>query len=405
MKNFEQPHKHHQENKERQLNTEYTHISRELAAEHLLKIEPGMQHALNVCGQVFKDCKHPWCMIGSNALVLEADTGKKGKDLDVIFADQDFDIIENNFKKLEAAGQVSGLKITPMVNFENKPNGCLKISGFIKTGESSEEFEAFAQNIDPDKSPNGIINIGLDKHRVNIYQIPSLDGQEVEVNFLDKKGVEELYLKNLSNEFGLYKINGWLDKKFLNAKALQRLANLHNLGNSTEDILDKLDKLEKHSQPVIAAIDNIKTIWKEFKGLSKTGPGLVKSIGEENGFEDDRYRAEKATDIFTEKSTTDMERVTKFHSGAKEAYEAAKLSGNRKRHEEAIKEITNFQDDLIEMMDMYIAYQELTDNSKEEDFCIYAALPHLIEHFMLPVSRQLSNYKIMLEDNSKNLKE
>ena len=403
MTSFDSPKEIPKEESARELNTTYNTITPLIAAERLQKIEPGMQHALAVCGQVFKDCKYPWAMIGSNALVLEADTEKKGKDLDIIFADQDFDIIKDNFEKLVATGEVSELKVTPMVNFKNEPNGCLKISGLIKTGETSEEFEAFAQNIDPAKTPNGIINIGLDPHGVNIYEVPNLDGDTTQVNFLDKNGVEELYLKNLTNEFGLYQLQRWQDKKFLNAKALQRLANLHNLGNTTEDILDKLSKLKNPSPQITIASDNIKTIWKEFKGLEISGPGLIKTLGSQAGFKDDRYRSEKVTDRVTEQSVTDMENISEYKKLAEASYEVAYQATDKEIIKQTIKQIADYQDRLIDMFGIYSGYQELADKNQEEDFCVYAALPHLIEHFILPVTRQLANYKISLEDKSESI--
>lgn len=102
------------------LNTTYKEINQATATERLKKIEPDMQHALSNCGQVFKDCQYPWTMIGSNALVLEADTEKKGDDLDIIFADKDFDKVYENFQKLAAAGRVKDLKLTEMLNFKNE---------------------------------------------------------------------------------------------------------------------------------------------------------------------------------------------------------------------------------------------------------------------------------------------
>lgn len=264
-------------------------------------------------------------------------------------------------------------------------------------GNKAIVFEAFSQNIDPEKTPNGIINIGLDQHEVNIYDVPDLNGGSSKVNFLGKAGVEELYLKNLTNEFGLYDLNGWMNKKFLNAKALQRIANLSNLGNSIEEVIAKLDDIKPHTEQAKAAQETLRTLWKGFQSLPESGPGLIKEIGEKHGLVDNRYRTEKATDIITKETNLDMEKIGNSYTELESSYELALNSGNKEKLEETISQVDVTLRELADIRNKYEEYQKQANKENPEDFCVYAAMPRLKTYFTTPVIMRMINYRINLK--------
>ncbi len=383
----------------KQLHTTYQEIPAEVATDRLKKIPPEMQGALKVCGEVFQDCEYPWAMIGSNALVLEAETEKLGDDLDIIFAIQDFDQVYEKLEALEQAGTVEHLKVTEMKNLAGQANGCFKLSGQMKSGERLIDFEAFGQNIDPEKNKNGLVNIGLDEHQVNVYQIPDAKGETAAVNMMDKAGVEKLYFQNLLNEFGLYDLEGWNNRGFLNSKAIQRIANLQNLGNSPEKIVGALPEVGVKTEKAEQAKEVISHLWEGIKGGEYKGPGLTRTLGEKLNLPDNRYRPEKVVDFITKETGAQMKSISEIGKQAEAMEKAAENSLDPK----ALAEYDGFLKakigEVAAIRDRYQEYLGMTSSQDAEaDFAPYAALIRLKDYFAQPALADLVVRKIRTEE-------
>lgn len=389
----------------RKLHTTYQEIPDALAQERLKKIPPEMQNALNVCGQAFKDCEYPWAMIGSNALVLEAETEKLGDDLDIIFGIQDFAKVYEKMEGLEKDGVVEHLKVTEMKSFAGQPSGCFKLSGQIKSGERMIDFEAFGQNIDPEKTANGLVNIGLDDHGVNVYQIPAASGEKTAVNMIDKQGVEKLYFQNLLNEFSLYDLEGWNNRGFLNSKAIQRIANLQNLGNSPEKIVGVLPEVKVKTETAAQAKEVIGNLWTGIKEGQYKGPGLTKSLGEKLNLPDNRYRAEKVVDFITKETGRQMKEISEAALLAEEKEKEALESLNPKSLEDYNQLLKEKILQVAQVRDNYQEYLNMVNSeAAEEDFAPYAALIRLKDYFAQPALAKLLVKKIAVEEKILSLK-
>lgn len=388
----------------RNLNTTYQEVPEKEAEIRLKKIPAEMQQALNVCGRVFKNCEYPWAMIGSNALVLEANTEKKGDDLDIIFAIQDLPVIYQKLESLEAAGLVSNFKVTEMQDLSGEPNSCFKLSGQVQTSERLIDFEAFAQNIDPEKSSNGLINIGLDKHKVNIYQIPDTEGEVAPVNMIDKEGVEKLYKQNFLNEFGLFELEGWQNRGFLNNKSIQRLANLQNLGYTPDQIIVLLAETEVKTEEATEAKRAISNLFNKFKKGNYQGSGLTESLGDKLDIPDNYHRHEKVVDFITKETSRQMQTISEIVNLAAEKEKLA-LSADQGNLEEYYSFLESQVLQLASIRDQYHDYLSLCSNEDvNQDFALFAALSRLKDYFAQPALNQLLVKRLAVEEKLISLK-
>jgi hypothetical protein len=374
-------------------NTIYKKITPALAKERLQKLRPEILAALGICGRVFSDCLQPWAIIGSNALILAADTQKAGDDIDIIFADGDYDKILDDFQKLETAAQIEDLKLTNMVNFKNDKNGCRRICGLVRKGDKTVSFEAYSQNTDAAKIPNGIINLGLEKETINIYPFSDADGK-TSLNFLGRDGVEELYFKNLLNEFSLYDLNGWLNKKFLKPKALERLSDLISLGLTIQDVINRLDGINAGTEIGLNSKKALKNLWEKFSSLPLNGTGLLRTFGDRLELKDDRYRLEKIASFLTKEIAGDLEVATLSYKMARINYKIALRSDRQEDIKRASRKINSRLHALGAQRSKYAAYKRLANNEVENDFCLYAALSRLEAYFFTPIVQQVLSFKI-----------
>lgn len=317
------------------------------------QLSPNMKEALLCVGKIFKDAKStcPWAIHGSTALVLEGETSKQPVDIDLAFGKPDFENVFAEFKNLEQKNLVRKLKTEEMKNFKDEVNGCTKIFAEIKTGENPEtwiEVEAFAQNVDPKKSKNGITNPGLEKTGINVY-----DKENIEINFADREENFKFYLQVAYIELQKYQ----LDNRFLHVvknKFPQRLQNLISIikreereefeiklknGETTEEnkpsvenitdenidrLIEEFVKYNSRNEALqlsdvehakIDPVEVMKTRFNEFKNQRESGINLENKgfIHQkiENKNSDPNYTRENAIDELTFENLEDIENIAK----------------------------------------------------------------------------------------------
>ncbi len=205
-------------------------------------------------GTIFKNAhpKNLWEITGSAASFVEGQTTDHPADIDVIFAEPDYEKVLAEFQKLQIEGKIQDLKVVDMENFKNEKNGCKKIFARILTSSGKLiEVEAFAQNVDPLKPKNGINNPGLESTDINIYE-----KNNIEINFSDREGIYKFYLQVAYIEFQKYQIDDRCLTKIKNKfpLRLQKLISLI-LGEKFEKKVDS-DQLTKDQRPNIEIISD-----------------------------------------------------------------------------------------------------------------------------------------------------
>ncbi|PIT94843.1 hypothetical protein COT98_01935 [Candidatus Falkowbacteria bacterium CG10_big_fil_rev_8_21_14_0_10_39_9] len=386
------------------------------------KISPDMKEAIStICSQVFNKCQYPYALIGSNCYIPHTEHSEKiPDDLDVVFGIQDRDNVYVELQKMAADNQIKDLSMEELQKFGKEKNGCFKIHCLIKTENGYKEMEAFAQNMNSevmdnenkinDTKLNGIINLGAEKQTIEVVLVNG-----AKVNIGSEKTAEELYLKNTANEFALYNLNGWDHKGSLNPKALQRIFNLINLdGQKFEDSIDLMIKNITRYKPVTdearVAQESLQHLWAKFKTLEvnhrngEKKEGLVNHLIKVNGIKfdttDDRENkilsTEKAVDIITQKTKEDMVLMsTNFE-------EYKKLLENKGSAPAEL--ITNIDNQILSLSTIskeYKKYLSLVNKDDKNDFCVYAAIPQLRDHFILPILTKLNRDRMKLEKNKK----
>jgi|GEM_PF-1844880 len=403
------------------------------------KISPPMKEAVaTVCSHVFNKNKYPYTLFGSNCYIPHTEySAKIPDDLDIIFGIKDLgielkDIAEETgpdgktitkvmkygegayaeLLKLQEQGLVKDLSAQELRRFGREKNGCVKLHCFIKNSTGWTEMEAFAQHmhdevVNQGKNRNGIVNLGLDRERVEVVDI---DG--VKVNIGDEKVAEELYLKNIVNEFALYDLNGWEKKGFINAKALQRIFNIINLDgqkfeDSIDQMIDKLDKIEPATEESKNARDSLRGLWDKFKTLPKNDTGLVKHLTEKTGLaiqaENERENkilaTEEAVDTITMETKKDMEdmsgRYQSLEKTCREALDAKQA--NPGQYQAAVTAIDQEIKNLSAVGAKYKGYLSQVNSADKNDFCVYAAMPRLRNQFILPIIMRLMKNRRDLE--------
>jgi hypothetical protein len=407
------------------------------------KISPSMKEAVaTVCSNVFNKNKYPYALIGSNCYIPHTEYSKKiPDDLDVVFGIKDLgidlkDIAEEQgpdgrtttkvmrysdgayaeLAKMQEQGLIKNLGVEEQRRFGKEKNGCIKVHCFIKTSDGWKEMEAFAQNMHDEianegKKKNGIINLGADQERLEV-----VDVNGVKVNIGDEKLAEELYLKNIVNEFGLYNLNGWEKKGSINAKALQRIFNVINLDSqkfedSIDQLIEKIGTIESPTEEAKDAQASLAGLWNKFKSLKEKGPGLVNHLMEKNDLKinaaNDREQkilaTEKAVDIITAETREDMknmsDRYTRLEKNCREILDAAESSPEKYR--EAIEAIDQEVENLSAVGMKYKKYLHKVNSADKNDFCVYAAMPRLRNQFIRPLITRLMENRRDLKDKLK----
>jgi hypothetical protein len=274
-------------------------------------------------------------------------------------------------------------------------------------------MEAFAQNmhdevVNQGKDTNGLINLGVDKHRVEVVVVNG-----VKVNIANEKTVEELYLKNIVNEFALYDLNGWEKKGSVSAKALQRIFNVINLDSqrfedSINQIIENIKNIDPPTPEAEIAQKSLRNLWTQFKALPAEGTGLVKYLMTENNINietnDNRERkvlsTEAAVDIITIETKKDMQDMSDRYQDLEKKCQEALLNSPEKS-QEAIEAI----DAEIKLLSItglkYKNYLNQVNSADKNDFCVYAAMPQLRNHFILPIITRLMKNRKDLKDKIK----
>jgi len=384
------------------------------------KISPDMKEAIaTVAGKVFNNCKYPYALIGSNCYVPHTEYSEKiPDDLDVIFGIKDKDEVYAELMKMQAEGSVKELSMTELHKFGKEKNGCFKIHCFIKTSTGYKEMEAFAQHMQDEvvnegKNTNGVINLGVDQQAVEVVDVGG-----VKVNIGNEKMAEELYLKNTINEFALYDLNGWENRGILNAKALQRIFNIINLDSqkfedSIELMIENIGKIKPQTEQAKIAQESIKHLWEKFKSLPKTkDEGLVNHLMETNNIklndgmdnhEKKIISTEKAVDIITAETKADMTQMSDnydvLHGNC-----AAVLNNPKSSPEEINKAIDKIGTEVksLRQIDLkYKNYLNQVNSADKNDFCVYAAMPQLINNFILPIVTRLMKQRRDLKQKIK----
>jgi hypothetical protein len=396
------------------------------------KINPEMQSAISlVAERVFNKCRLPYALIGSNCYVPHTEySGKIPDDLDVVFGINDLgfdpkDIDDQNHRvknygpgvysdllELENQGLVKGLKVEELTKYGGEKNGCVKVKCLIKTAGRFIEMEAFAQHMQSEIAAgekfNGIINLGAEKQTIEV-----IDLNGTKVNIGSEATAEELYLKNIVNEFALYDLNGWENRSYLNAKALQRIFNVTNLDHenfesSIDKIIATIGEIDPPTPEAKTAQTVLQNLWQEFKSTEHLqGPGLVNyllqknqiDIKSQNETENKILSTEKAVDLITTETQTDMKYIGDKYSASKTAAEAI-LDSPVKSPEMIKAAIDKIKTDVQELFGLgrkYKDYSQQVDSASRRDFCVYAAIPRLRNYFIKPVIVKLEALAEKLE--------
>ncbi|MEI7452121.1 MAG: hypothetical protein WCK37_02825 [Candidatus Falkowbacteria bacterium] len=382
------------------------------------QISPRMKDAMSTVGGVFNQCKSPYALIGSNCYIPHTKYSQKiPDDLDVIFGVQDLgfkpeDVDANGqvtkfdsnsvYGRLAAMDNVEIVEVKEMTRFGKEKNGCFKIKAKIKTASGeSVEMEAFAQHmqseIDEGQNTNGLINLGIDKQGLEV-----VDCNGVKVNIGNEDMAEELYLKNIMNEFPLYNLNGWENKGCLNAKALQRIFNVINLDHenfesSIDDIITNIGKLKPPTEAARQAQVVLSELWVEFKAAKHfDGAGLVDHLVEKNGLEiksgnleeEHILKTEAAVDIMTNETRMDMESMSAAHQTLKNEIDNYDGS-NEELRVSLLEKIDDEIKNLSATGQKYKAYMREVDGKSPRDFCVYAAMPRVRNFFIRPIMSEM----------------
>jgi len=396
------------------------------------KINPEMQAAISlVAARVFNKCRLPYALIGSNCYVPHTEYSDKiPDDLDVVFGISDLgldpkDIDESNHQikkyepgvysdllELEAQGLVQGLKVEELSKYGGEKNGCLKVKCQIKTPQGFIDMEAFAQHMQSEVAAgqklNGIINLGAEAQTIEV-----VDVNGTKINIGSEKTAEELYLKNIVNEFALYDLQGWENRSYLNAKALQRIFNVTNLDHenfedSIDNIITAISQIDPPTPEAQTAKIVLQNLWQEFKSSQDLqGPGLVDYLLQKNKIDiespdktkDKVLQTEKAVDLITAETQNDMKEIEAKYSVSRLAAEKI-LASSEKNPEIIRKMVSTLQNQVVELFALgrkYKDYSQQVDNNSRRDFCVYAAIPRLRNYFLKPVIVNLETLSQKLE--------
>jgi len=378
------------------------------------KISPDMKEAIaTVCGQAFNKCKYPYALIGSNCYVPHTKYSEKiPDDLDVIFGIKDLDLVYAEMTSLQEQGLIKDLGREELKKFGTEPNGCVKVHCLIKTSTGWKEMEAFGQYmhdeiVNQNKPTNGLINLGAEQQTVELVNV---NGVEVPIG--SEATAEELYLKNTITEFALFDLNGWQNKGNINAKALQRIFNIINLDSeefeeSIDKIIAQIGKLKPPTEEAKVAQASLQIIWNQFKSLPKGGQGLVNHLAETNNFnvqgeneeETKIITTEKAVDFITARTSRTMRVIDeqyKYLSGLCLEVEATE-NPTKSELEITIGEVKKGIDQCLAFGNTYKEYTKQINSANKNDFCAYAAIPRVRNHFIKPVVLKLLKHQKNLE--------
>ena len=412
------------------------------------KIHPKMKEAMAVvCAGVFNNCEYPYTLIGSNCYIPHTEySAKIPDDLDVIFGIKDYKNVIKNLKKLQGMGLVKGLKEEDVLKTDGT-KGDKKIHCWVKGGPNDEwvEMEAFAQNMvtqtNEGKVCESYIPLGINEEEIEVIEVSVMSKdkrgkviknekgeivyEKVKVNIGSEKMARELYLKNIIKEFNLYNKNGWEHKAMLNAKALQRIFNLINMDSegteqSINNLMDEIARIEPKTETIRKVRDSLVFLWEQFKSLpinkqdesAGQQKGLVDYINEINKKEinsnqedpEKKTKEEKvlatesAVDIITKETNFDLDEISTRSKKLKLKYEGVlgNESASKEDIEGAIDDINKERRLLIQTGIKYKNYISIADSKNRDDFCVYAAMPMMRYHFILPYSVELVANKIRL---------
>jgi len=386
------------------------------------QINGEMKEAMSSIGDVFNKSEYPYALIGSNCYIPHTKySAKIPDDLDVIFGIKDLgfkpeDIGSDGqptkynpdsvYGRLLASKNVEIKEVKELTKFGHEKNGCVKIKALITTASGRKiEMEAFAQHmkseIDAGANTNGIINLGVDQQGIEV-----VDCDGVKVNIGNEAMAEELYLKNIMNEFPLFDLKGWENKSYLNAKALQRIFNVINLDHedfegSINNIISKISNLNPPTEAARQAQKVLSNLWRDFKESKHfNGNGLVDYLVAEKGItvnakdaeEEHILKTEAAVDLMTKGTQKDMESMYNSYkalSGEIAAYKA----GDEKSKADLIGKIDGQIAELLDMGRKYKTYVRQVDGDSPRDFCAYAAIPRLRNYFVKPILLEMLKTK------------
>ncbi|MFA6324858.1 MAG: hypothetical protein WCX46_01370 [Candidatus Paceibacterota bacterium] len=408
---------------------------------------PQMKEALSCVAKIFKDAKvtYPWAIHGSSALVLEGETTKKPKDIDLAFGLPDYEKVLEQIKKLEQTGKISDLKIEKMCNFKGNENGCIKIFAKIKTGEGEKDFielEAFAQNVDPKQKKNGVTNPGLERTGINIYDMQK-ENETLEVNYSDRLECEKFYCLLAYWEAQEYRIdyksirkNQGKDKKEntseIKNKFTQRLQNLislikrkekeefqkkfknrkvapedeldfeHISDKNIDQLIEQFIKHNKRNMELEAAdngenrIDPIKLIKNQFdefvnKRNKKNFPrneGYINKKQRENNH-NKKLNREEIIDTLTEESQNSMEKITVLHYNLDELIEDCEKDEKKCEPEKETILINEIVDELREIETIYQEYLNTINYSDNRDFIPFISINAMLEFVKPTLARAI----------------
>jgi hypothetical protein len=424
------------------------------------KIHLKMKKAIAlVCGQVFNHCENPYALIGSNCYIPHTEySAKIPDDLDVIFGINDYDMVCERLSKLENKGLISELKVSDVLNTDGT-KGDKKIHCWITNGSPNEddwvEMECFAQNMatqryngadnksyiplgDEDKELEVIEIIEVEARDENFDIIKNDKGEivyeKVKGNIGSEKVARELYLKNIIKEFNLYNKNGWEHKAMLNAKALQRIFNLINMDSegteeSINNLMDEIAKIRPKTETIRKVRDSLIFIWNQFKSLpvekeesigrkkglvnwlvenADNGEGKEKGLNVSAKGDSEKEKkilsTEAAVDFITKETNNDLKEISTRSEKLKLKYESVLNNENASKEEieGAIEDINKERTLLIKTSIKYKGYMDMANSEDGDDFCVYAAMPELRYHFILPYSVELVANKISLKKKLEN---
>ncbi len=345
-------------------------LANKLRMESFNSFSPKMKEALSHISDIFKGVDGPWAIHGSTALVLEAETAKKPVDIDIAFADVDYEKIYAKFKSLKEEGvvEVGGKKVgivselepIKLTNEDGSPNGCTRIYAKVRVGSGKEndpyefvEVEAFSQNIDPSMPKNGLTNPGYDKMTIMRYE--EQEGESnLELNFASREENFKFYLQIAAAELQKYHLDNALKEGGMKNKFPQRLNNILAIikRREREELIkegkfgvDDEFKFENVTDANIAEIANefslhnadinsikhtstvenrLSPVMVLFTKLSEFKQSKTDGLGAHEGFVGQRGR-EGALDDLTQENLTDMKGLSDMYK---------KLESNKKEFEE-----------------------------------------------------------------------
>jgi len=391
------------------------------------QINPDMKEAMATIGDVFNQCKMPYALIGSNCYIPHTKhSAKIPDDLDVIFGVADLGFkpedIGNDgqptkfdpnsvYGRLMTLGNVEIKEVKELTRFGHEKNGCVKIKAIITTASGKKvEMEAFAQHMQSEvsagKNTNGLINLGLDKQGLE-----AVECNGIKVNIGNEIMAEELYLKNIMNEFPLYDLKGWENKGFLNAKALQRIFNVINLDHenfegSIDGIITNIGKLKPPTEAARQAQEVLSNLWAEFKAAKHfDGSGLVDHLVEKNGLEiksdnveeEHILKTEAAVDIMTNETREDMEKMSASHQALKNEIDSYE-GGNEVLRVSLLRKVDDEIQKLSATGQKYKTYMRQVDGQSPRDFCVYAAMPRVRNFFIRPIMLEMIDARKKLDN-------